>query len=316
MLKKLIPIFTILVLVSSACQLNPIKPAEPTPVPIATAFPTPTPVQFNPTAAPDTAPQAGAERTSSADGMIQVYIPEGTLRMGGLDVNAESDEKPDHKVTLSGFWMDKLEVTNAMYMLCVQTGACEPPLHFKSETQNQYFNNKQFNDFPVIYVAWSDARTYCEWAGRRLPTEAEWEYVARGTDFRTYPWGDEYPDTSRSNFNWKVRDTTRVGSYAAGASPFGVLDMAGNVWEWVSDYYDPHYYTVTTGANPAGPMAPLGVNAQRRVIRGGSYQDTAIDVRVSNRGYESGPNINANPDTPEFRGLASPKIGFRCASSY
>jgi len=315
-MKSIIPILIILVMVTTTCQLNPVKQTEPTPVSIATAFPTPTSVPLNPTAAPDAPPQAGTERASPADGMIQVFVPEGTFRMGGLDVNAENDEKPDHKVTLSGFWMDKLEVTNAMYMLCVKTGACDPPMFFRSETQHQYFNNAQFNDYPVIYVGWGDAKTYCEWAGRRLPSEAEWEYAARGTDFRTYPWGDEYPDTSRANINMKVRDTTRVGSFAAGVSMFGILDLAGNVWEWVLDYYDPHYYTVTTGANPTGPASPLGINSQRRVIRGGSFQDVAVNVRVSSRGYETGPNPNANPDMPEYRGLSSPKIGFRCASSY
>jgi len=314
-MKKLFPILMVLVIVSTACQLGS-SGAEPTPIPIATAFPTPTAVPLNPTAAPaNQATEAGSERISPVDGMVQVFVPEGSFRMGGLDVKAENDEKPDHQVSMHGFWIDKLEVTNAMYMLCVQAGACEPPDHFKSETREKYFNTTDFADYPVVYVTWGDADAYCQWAGKRLPTEAEWEYAARGTDFRTFPWGDERPDTSRANFNRKVRDVTRVGSFPAGASPYGVLDMAGNVWEWVSDFYDPNYYSMATGANPTGPLTALGVHTQRRVIRGGSYQDVEVDIRVSNRGYASGPNPDAaDMDSAEYHGESSPKIGFRCAA--
>jgi serine/threonine-protein kinase len=214
---------------------------------------------------------------------------------------------------MKGFWLDKLEVTNAMYALCVQASACEPPQTFKSQTRESYFNNAEFNDYPVVYVTWLQADTYCKWAGRRLPTEAEWEYAARGSDFRTYPWGDERPDSSRGNFNYFVGDTTRVGNYPAGASPFGVLDMAGNVAEWISDYYDGNYYTKGANVNPTGPGArELYFN---RVVRGGTFQDVFDDVRLANCASVRGSNPKADDVYSEdYLGEFSPKIGFRCAS--
>lgn len=308
-MKKLFPIFAVLAIVLSACGAG-----GPTAIPVATAFPTNTPAAPNSTAEVVSGGQAGEERLSSVDGMSQIYIPDGTFRMGGLDAEAQSDEVPAHSVTMKGFWIDKFEVTNAMFFACVQAGACEPPQFFKSETRDSYFNNAEFNDFPVVYVAWIQADAYCKWAGRRLPTEAEWEYAARGNDFRIYPWGDERPDSSRGNFNFFVGDTTRVGSYAAGASPFGVLDMAGNVAEWVADYYDANYYAQGVSINPTGP----GARSEyfQRVIRGGTYQDAFKDVRLAGRASIRGSNPNASdPLSQDYLGEVSPKIGFRCASN-
>ena len=314
-MKKIFPVLMVLAISLTACGAIGGN-AEPTPIPIAEAFPTATPVPLNPTAAPASdSTDAGSERVSSVDGMVQVFIPEGSFRMGGLDVKAEEDEKPDHAVSMSAFWMDKLETTNAMYMLCVQEGAGEPPDFFRSEKHQKYFNTDEYADYPVIYVTWGDATDYCTWAGKRLPTEAQWEYAARGNDFRSFPWGDERPDTSRANFDHKINDVSRVGSFPAGASPFGVLDMSGNVWEWVSDFYDADYYSLAVAANPTGPLAAMGTLSQNRVIRGGSYQDVEKDIRVTNRGHASGPNPDANDmDSPEYHGESSPKIGFRCAS--
>ncbi len=311
-MKKLFAVLAVLVLISTACQVGG-GAAQPTPLALPTAGPTSTPIPLNPTEAAASGKEAaGSERVSSADGMTQVSIPAGSFRMGGLDVNAEADEQPAHNVQMKAFWMDKTEVTNAMFMLCVKAGACEPPAQFKSETRAQYFNNPEFNDYPVIYVSWTQADAYCKWAGRRLPTEAEWEYAARGTDFRTYPWGEDVPDNSRANFNFQLGDTNRVGSYPAGASPFGVLDMAGNVIEWVHDFFDANYYKSNVTVNPTGPVARSGY--YNYVTRGGSFQDVDRFLRVSSRSSTLGPNPTAQRGTEEFIGTISPKIGFRCAA--
>ena len=302
-----------LALFSTACQLGGGQ-AEPTPVALPDAAPTATPVPINPTAEPasgDTA--AGSERVSSADGMIELFIPAGSFQMGGLDPAAAEDEKPAHKITMPAFWIDKLEVTNAMYTLCVQAGGCALPYSFKSDTRDSYFNKPEFVDFPVVYVGWGEADAYCKWAGRRLPTEAEWERAARGDDFRTYPWGDDRATATYANFNYYFGDTNRVGSYPAGASPFGVLDMAGNVAEWVQDYYDSNYYTAAINNNPPGPAARS--TYFNRVLRGGTFADDDSYVRVSKRSSTRGPDFGADLDTPEYIGEYSPRIGFRCASS-
>jgi formylglycine-generating enzyme required for sulfatase activity len=245
--------------------------------------------------------------------MTQLFIPAGTVHMGGLDIYAENDEKPPHIVQLDAFWIDQVEVTNGMYGLCVQADVCRAPSNTSSDNRFDYFYNPEFRDYPVVNVTWLDARTYCEWAGRRLPTEAEWERAARGDDMRTYPWGDEPPNAELVNFNNSVGDTSRVGSYSLGASPFGGLDMAGNVWEWVADYYAVDYYAESMDANPTGPEDKLGMT--NRVIRGGSFQDSILNMRVSNRGYTQGPDSNALISNTVFSGISSVKIGFRCAAN-
>ena len=311
-MKKLFPILVILALFASACQVAGAQ-VEPTALSLPTAFPTNTPPAINAPVEVSAGNDSGSERVSSVDGMPQVFIPDGTFRMGGLDADARIDEKPDHNVTLKAFWMDKLEVTNAMFTLCVKAGACEPPQEFTSGTRDSYFNNAEFNDYPVVYVTWAQASGYCTWAGRRLPTEAEWERSARGDDFRTYPWGDDRPDSSRGNFNYFVGDTTRVGDFPAGASPFGILDLAGNAAEWVNDYFDSKYYAKGVTMNPPGP----GDRSEyfNRVVRGGTYQDAFVDVRLSNRASVLGSNLDATEVTSrEYLGEYSPKIGFRCAS--
>lgn len=312
-MKKLIPIVFVLAalaLVAAACGAR--GSAVPTPMTFPTAYPTNTAAPLNPTAQPASGAQAGDERVSSVDGMTQVYIPEGTFRMGGMDAWTQPDEQPPHQVTIKAFWMDKTEVTNGMYMLCVQAGACEPPRLFTSETRPSYFNNPDFNNYPVIMVRWRDANAYCKWAGRRLPYEAEWERAARGNDFRTWPWGDERPDNSRANFNYSVRDTTPVGSYPAGASPFGILDMSGNVWEWMADWYQQNYYENAPVINPTGPLSPLQGN--RKVIRGGSWQDGEFELRVPNRGFTAGGDDKATMNSEKYNGTSSNTIGFRCVS--
>lgn len=310
-MKKLLPILLVMAFFMSACGGS--GQAEPTPIPINTAIPTAEVAQNSAGDAAEADTEAGTERVTPADGMTQVFIPDGTFQMGGLDNNTDPDELPPHKVTISAFWMDKLEVTNGMYLLCVEAGACDLPTSFAAEKHEKYFNTDEFADFPVVYVTWGSANDYCEWVGKRLPTEAEWEYAARGTDFRTFPWGDERPDTSRANFDRKINDVTRVGSFPAGASFFGVLDMSGNVWEWVSDFYAADSYALAVGTNPTGPLAAVG-GGERHVIRGGSYQDVEDDIRIANRGFASGPDLEADMDSLEYIGESSPRIGFRCVA--
>jgi formylglycine-generating enzyme required for sulfatase activity len=247
------------------------------------------------------------------DGMTQLLVPAGSVYMGGLDVLLENDEIPAHHVQLDAYWIDQVEVTNGMYQLCVNTEACRQPAKTNSDNQAEYFGPSEFRDYPVINVSWFDANAYCQWAGRRLPSEAEWERAARGDDMRTFPWGDELPNANNSNSLNIVGDTSRVGSYAQGASPFGALDMVGNVWEWVADYYDSNYYTQSSDTNPTGPEN--AVLNHLRVIRGGSFQDDLVSLRIPNRGYEIGPNPNAVQGQDAYYGRSSVKIGFRCVQS-
>jgi formylglycine-generating enzyme required for sulfatase activity len=198
-----------------------------------------------------------------------------------------------------------------MYGLCVTAGACTLPQSLKSQRRFPYFDNPEFKDYPVIYVTWGQAQTYCEWAGRRLPSEAEWERAGRGDDFRTFPWGEDKADGVRANFNMLVGDTSRVGSYPLGASPFGVLDLAGNVAEWVNDFYSSNYDNAIT-LNPVGP--PAGVTLFH-VVRGGSLGDAEINIRVSKRSSVLGPDLSASAGSQAYLGQFSPRIGFRCAQN-
>jgi len=310
-MKKLFPILMALALISTACQLGGGQ-AQPTPLSVPTAFPTNPPAALNPTAQPSGNNQAAGSERTSADGMTEIFVPAGTFQMGGLDAAASDNEKPVHQVTMHAFWMDKFEVTNAMYLQCVKAGACPPPQFLKSETRASYFNNPDFNDYPVVEVTWGDADSYCKWAGRRLPSEAEWERAARGDTINTYPWGEQRPDATLANFNYQLGDTARVGSYPAGASPFGIMDMAGNVAEWVNDYYQGNYYANGPATNPTGPLARSNYFA--RVVRGGTFADAARDIRLSKRSQVTGSNLQADPGSTAYFGDFSPRIGFRCAS--
>jgi formylglycine-generating enzyme required for sulfatase activity len=211
--------------------------------------------------------------------------------------SGDSDEKPVHTVILDDFYMDVYEVTNAQYAACVDAGGCTPPYNTGSHTQLNYFRNSVYMNYPVIYVDWIQAKTYCEWREARLPTEAEWEKAARGTDGRTYPWGDTSPSSSLANYNGYVGDTTEVGSYESGKSPYGMYDMAGNVWEWVNDWYDKDYYSSSPVENPQGPSSGDG-----RVLRGGSWLSYVSYLRSADRFWGN----------PGFRDYV---IGFRCSRS-
>jgi len=156
-------------------------------------------------------------------------------------------------------------------------GVCQPPTSTGSNTRSNYYGNPEFDDFPIIYVDWNMATTFCEWRGARLPTEAEWEKAARGPDGRLYPWGEEADDTY-ANYGDENGDTTEIGDYESGKSVYGVYDMAGNVWEWADDWYSDTYYRESPSSNPTGPASGDG-----RVVRGGSWYDPANLIRTSVR---------------------------------
>jgi serine/threonine-protein kinase len=201
-----------------------------------------------------------------------------------------ADQQPAHKVELSAFWMDQLEVTNAMYAACVDAGLCSPPLETRSITRADYYANPEFAQHPVLFVNWFQAQNYCEWAGRRLPTEAEWEKAARGDDERLYPWGSEAPDPGRLNYALSGHaDTIQVGQYPSGASPYGALDMAGNAWEWVADWYDAGYYAVSPPEDPPGPLVTGCPEGDCKVLRGGSW-DSDDALAMSTTRLFFGPN--------------------------
>jgi serine/threonine-protein kinase len=212
--------------------------------------------------------------------MVMVFVPGGTFQMGSAegDLGASSPEFPQHAVTLDGFWIDGTEVTNAQYDRCVETGQCWPAGFAEDEERTG-------EDYPVETVSWYNAVTYCEWAGGRLPTEAEWEYAARGPDGHLYPWGDQAPTTDLCTFDNNVIGTTSVGAHPAGASWCGALDMAGNVAEWMADWYDESYYEGSPDQNPTGPA-----EGEFKVVRGGSWGSDEVGVRAADRSYHIPPD--------------------------
>lgn len=231
-------------------------------------------------------------------GMIE--IPAGSFVMGseaGL-----AGETPVHSVDISTFWIDSTEVAAAQYGLCVNDGGCTTPAQRPGCT----FGLEERANHPINCVDFAQAEAFCGWAGKRLPSEAEWEKAARGpNDERRFPWGDEdpnlflisFPDARLLNYNNIIGDTSPVGQHPDGASPFGVHNMAGNVMEWTADWYDPDYYAVSPAADPAGPTS-----GEQRVARGGHFLGSREVVTVSVR----------NRTQPTTR---DPILGFRCAST-
>jgi formylglycine-generating enzyme required for sulfatase activity/serine/threonine protein kinase len=280
----------------------------PSPTPFATAITMPSPEPL----------RIGDTKIRPADGMVMVYVPAGEFLMGTLgpaSPSAESphpgqDELPQHTVHLDGFWIDRTEVSNGQYVQCVNAGFCQAPSSCAGgDRSNPDATNASH---PVSCVQWEDAHDYCQWAGGRLPTEAEWEKAARGTDGREYPWGDDL-DPARLNGSDNAHSATTgcwaytgddgfafsapVGSYPGGASPFGALDMSGNVYEWVNDWWSGDYYAQSPLQNPQGPAS-----GSLKISRGGGWCSGRFSLRTWAK-------LAAGPAD------ASQQVGFRCAAS-
>lgn len=232
------------------------------------------------------------------DGAPMVFIPAGGFWMGSPEDESRSkDERPRHKVSLDSFYLDIFEVTTRQYGQFMSAEG-----HAAPEFWDQVVSSRDENK-PVVGVSWQDAKDFCNWAGKRLPTEAEWEKAARGTDERKYPWGQEPPSTHMANFDQKSTPekiysdrVMPVGSYENGKSPLGVYDMAGNVWEWVADWYDKEYYRNSPKKNPKGPET-----GEEKVMRGGSWDDHPSPLRSADR----------SKLLPSER---NDSVGFRCAT--
>lgn len=276
----------------------------------------PTIVSAYPTAVSSSLPTQ-SKTPEAPEGMA--LVPAGPFVMGA-DHEGELDERPAHEVTLRAFFLDLTEVTNEAYHKCVDAGVCRPhdPGNAKA---NKVGEDREFRKprQPISAVSWEDATTYCRWIDKRLPTEAEWEKAARGTDGRKYPWGAEFPTHEHAVFGEGT--TAEVGSRPKGKGPYGHLDLAGNVWEWVNDFYDPYAYQRPhaaegifgtceetmdafadlrrrkqqgfTGSNPIPSECEKG-------LRGGAFNYHARGLRSSNRVHHPG----------RFRLVMS---GFRCA---
>jgi formylglycine-generating enzyme required for sulfatase activity len=265
-------------------------PATATGIP-ATATPVP-PAAMIPSGGPPPNPALGDTWVRPADGMVMVYVPGGTFLMGSdkSDPDARDDEFPQHSVTVAGFWMDQTEVTNAQYaaflnahgntdekgrtLLTMGRGYCQI-----REEDGEYRVGRA-TEHPVVMVSWFGAQAYCKWVGGRLPTEAEWEYAARGPEGNLFPWGNAAPDCELARYGDCARSLIPVSSLPAGASWCGALDMAGNVWEWVADWF---------GRYPAGPQEnPIGPPAGSfPVQRGGGWHSPRWEIRSTFRQHDT-----------------------------
>ncbi len=277
-------------------------PVPPTPMPVP---PTDTPTPIPPTPEPVLPTNTPLPLVSAPPSTVY-HVPAGEFIMGSSGDEVDSAlalcheyrrdcerswfecEEPQHTVYLDAFYIDGTEVTNAQYRACVEAGACDAP------SDTTYYNDADYAQHPVVFVSWDHANAYCQWAGKRLPTEAEWEKAAGGTDGRTFPWGEGI-DCDRAQYGRCGGQTVPVGSKPQGVSPYGALDIAGNVWEWVADWYDSGYYASSPESNPEGP-----VSGDRRGIRGGSWGHSGATVRAAARnGYSPGGSYAS--------------VGFRCA---
>jgi formylglycine-generating enzyme required for sulfatase activity len=279
----------LLVTLLAACNF-PVEPDEEAPVP---DLPGETEAEFDYCDLPQ------GTRLTWFDLSTFIFIRENDFQMGFEDPDAEQDFEPVHSVSLPGLWMHEGEVTNRQYANCVTAGVCEPPA--ESTDQPYWYEDVERLDTPVVGVSWEQADAYCEWIGTRLPTEAEWEYAARGAGSFTYPWGEDEPDCENANFAGCLapEDDQPIfsGILPDGKSPFEMLDMSGNVHEWVADWYGADYYQNSPASNPQGPET-----GTLRVFRGGGYQTPAEELQAYLRDA-------LEPDH------ARTDLGFRCSWS-
>ena len=239
----------------------------------------------------------GLNFVRTADGMEEVYIPAGTFEMGYNGQDAKPDESNIHTVSLSSFLIDKYEISTSQYALCVKQGVCTAPASKASYKDTSYYENPVYDNYPVIYINWDQAEKYCEWVGMRLPTEAEWEYAARGIEEYLYPWGDSYDPNLVNDVSNGLYLLEASGSRPDDKSPLGVFDLGGNVSEWIWDFYlDTQYNSAVPQKNPSGPAT-----GYYHVIRGGSILAAKSSTRATNRAFGS-TTSNAQDR------------GFRCAN--
>ncbi len=299
-------ILLVVVLALTACQpvLSGTRPS-PTPLPVILSQATPARSSLDRADHPPRCTENGQRWVSPRDDATLVCVPSGEFLMGAAasDPAAKDDEKPQHRVYLDSFWIDQTEATNGGYTRCVADGTCHPRTYtpygdgVSSATRLDYYANPMYTNYPVIVYDGDMAQAYCKWAGRRLPTEAEWEKAARGTDGRTYPWGEGI-ECSRASYFACVKDTTAVDVPVSGASPYGALNMAGNVWEFVADGYDPTFYVTGPTRNPLSPLTSAG-----HVVRGGGWRSLTPTLRTTARSYGGAEHYFDS------------QIGFRCAIS-
>jgi sulfatase modifying factor 1 len=279
------------VVIAASCTPASTPTAPPPPPTIAPVEPSPTSAPA-PSQAPTLAPAALAGPQSATsmvwlDGSVLVYVPAGSFTMGtGIT------STPEKTVDLDGFWIYQTDVTNKMYAQCVATGNCAPPAQ---EVGAPVYSNPGFGDYPVVGVTWDMAANYCKWAQGQLPTEAQWEMAARGESGFTYPWGIDPPSCSLANFQGCLGHSNAATDYESGRSPYGVLGMVGNVFQWVNDFYDEHYYDNMPPRNPTGPTS-----GAFHVLRGSSYETASSLLAAGVR---------------HFGAVAfhSGELGFRCS---
>lgn len=281
--------------------ISPIEASSSTPSPTVIRSSTPEPSD---TPRPTTLP--GSTKVSNIDGMTLVYIPAGVFNMGSTETNIGSDydEYPQHVVSLEAFWINQTVVTNSMYakfLNAMGNQSVDGNSWLDAGDEDvlivQRYSTWQpvggFENHPAVEVSWFGAKAYCQWVGGRLPSEAEWEYAARGTDGRIYPWGDGINCENAQYANCSGT-LLPVDSKPAGASPFGVLGLSGNVWEWVGDWYSDDYFSESPEIQPPGPK-----DGVTRVLRGGSWEYDWKHLRAANR-RNNGPAVSMHD------------YGFRC----